>query len=294
MATTMRLKSIRVASCLLAGAALTAGGVALGVDNWDYLRPRLSHYKELATRAVSPGYLRSKEAIAAHVREQGLTGSDRFDYVREFVNDNSIHSIDDEFDQYAFSEEKVMPLLWGNYQGENRKPHLSCGPRTYAMKQILEALGHEARVVDIFSGPAQSHTFLEVYDEVAGAWQIQDPDFNVTYRASDGQRLSAVELVTRPGNDVHMVGDVDERLRENVVGLPNYYRAALIRDTYDGRRATFIYNPDRFDATEDGPSGAEMLRVARARFHEPAIIHVSGGARSEQGRGRSEVASLKR
>ena len=53
--------------------------------------------------------------------------------IRNWVKSNSVHLIDDEHDSYAFNLPQVMARLLKYAKGEGAVPHLSCGPRSYAV-----------------------------------------------------------------------------------------------------------------------------------------------------------------
>jgi hypothetical protein len=104
--------------------------------------------------------------------------------VRNWINKKSIHLIDNEHDNYAFKIEKVLEKLWLSHLNGSQQSHLSCGSRSYAMKEILRLLGIKSRIVDVFQiteHKINPHTLIEVYDSDNGAWILQDPDFNAEY-----------------------------------------------------------------------------------------------------------------
>jgi hypothetical protein len=104
--------------------------------------------------------------------------------IRNWVNINSIHNIDDEHDQYAFQIHKVLEKLLQHHTTKKSPPHLSCGPRSYAMKELLKLVGIRSKIIDIFQiagGVVNPHTLLEVYCTDTDRWILQDPDFNVEY-----------------------------------------------------------------------------------------------------------------
>ena len=98
--------------------------------------------------------------------EFSLPQTEQVKAIRNWVNTNSSHNIDGEHDQYAFQIDKVLEKLVHYHTTRNSPPHLSCGPRRYAMKKILKLVGVRSRVIDIFQvldGVVNPHTLLEVY-----------------------------------------------------------------------------------------------------------------------------------
>ena len=103
----------------------------------------------------------------------------------EFVHDNSSHLIDDEHRRYAFNIPIVVKKLLLTYYGqENEKPHLSCGPRSFVMREVLGCFGITSRLVQIFSDEydhAKGHRLLEVFNQDEKEWEVWDPDYRVIY-----------------------------------------------------------------------------------------------------------------
>ena len=138
---------------------------------WSDIRPVLSHYKQRLLE-VSPSHNEALDAIAGHVAGmQFFSETKKLDYVRTWVNKNSIHEIDSEHERYAHKVHLVVPMLWQHHLRKADAPHLACGSRTYAMKAILARLGVESRVIDVYrvdgsnNNAVDSHTFLEVWNK---------------------------------------------------------------------------------------------------------------------------------
>jgi hypothetical protein len=128
------------------------------------------------------------------------TQTEVIDFVREFVYENSIHKMDEEFWEYAYDTPRVLDMLYDTYANDAPPPHLLCDPRSYAMAEILGNLSIRRRVVYVFTDSlgdeVQSHTFLEVFNEDFERWEVQDPDYNIYWQDSrTGERLSTLQLL---------------------------------------------------------------------------------------------------
>jgi hypothetical protein len=69
---------------------------------------------------------------------------------RNWVNINNTNNIDDEHNQYAFQIHKVLEKLLQHHTTKKSPPHLSCGPRSYAMKELLKLVGIRSKIIDVF------------------------------------------------------------------------------------------------------------------------------------------------
>jgi len=253
------------------------------------IRPKLSYYKQVL-RLRLPKYRQALNAVVdALNRHRFTTTIDKINYVRHWVNANSVHLIDDEHDSYAFDVPVVIYLLNRSGKQQRGKPHLSCGPRSYAMKEILKGLGLESRIIDIFGFSDEvpprvnPHTLLEVFDKDNGRWSLQDPDFNVAYLdRHDKQYVSAERALqlgrkgldyTANGNSIENALNLNntlERLFEHIV---------LYRFSYEGRRSSLVVK-DKVDAVlglkvagiGEGLSFKEFL-VNRDATLGPALGH---------------------
>jgi len=260
---------------LLTLAVSIALGAAYAGSNWNEVRPKLSYYKQRAFE-LDPRMGKALDEIAGHIRSrQHATESDRLDFVRDWVFRNSVHIEDDEWKRYAAKTHIVVPMLWRAHSHGETRPHLSCGPRAYAMKAILEALGMRSRVVDVFrvteAGLADSHTFLEVWNKETGAWEIQDPDLNIAFRRIDSAaRASVAQLV---------IGNIDE-FEPVTQGRPGwrwgpeaplraYFNVAIYRLHYEGGRSKVLMNTKRIDPRTDIDG---IVSTLKDRFYDPVIL----------------------
>jgi len=155
---------------------------------YNFLWPKLSYFKLCLSLSVYDSR-KSLQYILCNISQSLLKKSLNDDleiatFVRNWVNSNSVHLIDDEHDSYAFKINKVVCRISDYHQSKIGKPHLSCGPRSYLAKLILDKLGFETRIIDIYkidNGIPKSHTLFEYFDKQHKKWLLQDPDFNVYY-----------------------------------------------------------------------------------------------------------------
>jgi hypothetical protein len=121
----------------------------------------------------------------------------RLDKVRTFINDHSIHKIDEIFWANHGNPDTVLAGLLAHAKGTGVEPiHMECSTRTGVMGRILKALGYETRVVAIFNSKTnlKSHSFLEVMNPVTKRWETQDADYDVYWRSKiSGVRISLAE-----------------------------------------------------------------------------------------------------
>jgi hypothetical protein len=280
-----------VGGLLLGGAILlAAASVAHVVWDWSDIRPKLSYYKQRLMEASSPDLREALDAVAAHVQARQLPSeSQRLDFIREWVNRNSIHKIDDEHGQYAAKVHRVVPMLWRHHQSSADPPHLACGSRAYAMKAILHRLGVESRIIDVYKfdaigqigTQAESHTFLEAWNQETRSWEIQDPDLNLSYRHTiTGKRVSVFQMV---------MGNIEETVPMNQdghgwyhLGLLNnraFFKVAVYRLQYEGGRSVALLNYSRLrpDAKVqvDGKE-LDIMQFLSMGVHDPIVFSDKG------------------
>jgi hypothetical protein len=276
---------------LLAGAVLlAAASIAHVVWDWSDLRPKLSYYKQRLMEASSSSLQEALDAVAAHVQAKAFADeTQKLDYVREWVNKNSIHKIDDEHGEYAAKVHLVVPMLWRHHQTSAAPPHLACGSRAYAMKAILHRLGIESRVIDVYkfgaieptAPQAQSHTFLEVWNRQARSWEIQDPDLNLSYRHTiTGKRVSVFQMV---------MGNIEETVPMNpsghgwyhlgLLGNKAFFKLAVYRLQYEGGRSVALVNYSRLrpDAkVEVGGKELDIMQFLDIGVRDPIVFTDKG------------------
>ena len=145
-------------------------------------------------------YLNNLDKSKEIIDDDRATPTEIIRRTMEFVHNNSVHLIDEEHRKYAFDMPLVINKLLLAYQGhDSEKPHLSCGPRSYAMREILIRFGIISRLVQVFSDDYQQvkgHRLLEVFNPETESWEAWDPDFRVTFIDPDSKRrLDIMEIV---------------------------------------------------------------------------------------------------
>jgi len=221
--------------------------------------------------------------IARRIDEQRFDSeSDRLDYVREWVHDNSIHEIDAEHNEYAFDTSRVLDMLWATSESAADPPHLSCGPRALAMSMILDAIGVRNHMVHAFSDDydnVRSHTFLDVWNGETGTWEAHDPDFDVFYtNAAADQRVAVAALVltdlaaTSPSSRRGRGWEVNRasRLRDR------YFEAVLLPTSGNPGQSVILVNTTRFDLSKQFPGneGVTFGDFARLHYASPPILEL--------------------
>ena len=232
-----------------------------------------------------------QQIISNFINDRYSSEIERIRIVRNWVNTNSIHLIDVEHDRYAFKIDQVLEklLLYNNTTKTklitDSPPHLSCGPRTYAMKEILKSLKFRSRVVDIFEiqkSKVNPHTLLEVYSTDLGKWVLQDPDFNTEYYhiSDDTSPLSCEEIFTYPGAELSYKtnGFVIEN-KQNCINTvsDNFNCCYLYRYSYDGKKSLFFTNgkEDLDQKINDNDQWITFKEYIDSRGFNPKIFFIS-------------------
>ncbi len=192
--------------------------------------------------------------ILSLMREQEFSSAtEEIDFIRAFINTNSIHLGDEEFWEYSYDTNIVLGMMYETYLNDAPPPHMLCDTRTYAMKALVKELGYIAREVHVFSDDfdtLQSHTFLEVYNEKTKMWEIQDPDFNICYvDEGTSNRLSVTHLVM--GNLDHITpcsASPEQTELVKTVLMDHYYEAAVILGAPE--QSFILINTARFSLVE--------------------------------------------
>ena len=210
-----------------------------------------------ALEAISLDEVASQEALnedgglqsILHLIEaqQFQTQTETIDFVRDFVYNNSIHMIDEEFWEYAYDTPRVLGMLYDTYANDAPPPHLVCDPRSYAMAEILGNLSISRRVVYVYTDSlddgVQSHTFLEVFNEDYERWEVQDPDYNIYWEDTrTGERVSALQLVLDDLDSFMPRSSSDDRVTFALERLKPYYFEVLL---YPG--GSGVVNIERFN-----------------------------------------------
>lgn len=186
------------------------------------------------------------------------------DAVRQFINQNSEHNIDEEFYAHWHKHDIIAEKIL-NHAQNNQKfsiPHLECSSRSFVMESMLQALGYRTRSVDVYEPDPDypSHTFLDVQDPETHQWHIQDPDYDIFWRNIDtGKRISSIELAKssldniEPCTSVERCGwHVKSREGKKAKVLKKYAGLVVVRDGEIGQRDLFT-NAERFSLETPQP-----------------------------------------
>jgi hypothetical protein len=169
----------------MAGGVLLIGSAGLAAD-WFIEQQKVTRADAYVESIISLSGLRDIPSFY-----------DRIDKVRTFINDNSIHKIDESFwanhgNLGAYAEEMVAYA-----KGTSSQPvHMECSSRTNLMARILAKLGYETRIVAIFNSRTnlRSHSFLEVLNPETELWITQDADYDIYWRSrASGERISLAD-----------------------------------------------------------------------------------------------------
>jgi hypothetical protein len=191
------------------------------IDLKIYLQKKFE--KDVYSQYKSNESLTELRTLFIDIEDEGI----RIDSVRNFVNKHSIHNESTERHKaYAFNPSTVIEgLLKTSKQGDTIGiMHLSCTPRAFAMRNILNAIEQKNRIVMLYFHSDQnllSHTFLEVYNSITAKWEVQDPDMNVSYIRKGDSTYSLLSL---------------KEMRAIVE------RGDLIEPIYDGKEASIWLN----------------------------------------------------
>lgn len=191
----------------------------------------------------------SRLILTEHHTEQEIV-----DATREMIHKNTVHLPGGNNDPRTTSDQNI--ILRGILRTIRGASSIAttCGPRAEAMRAILGKLNFETRIIHAFSDDyqsVQSHTFIEV--KVSGAWQAQDPDFNIYYLMANGDRANARDILD--GNAVPSGGW--DAYGGNGIPLHSYFEALM----YDGRPNTslMIINQSQFDVNKFFPENKKTF-----------------------------------
>lgn len=162
--------------------------------------------RSLLKEAISP--YKAKEIVQKIKKDINETTpqnkTELIDRIRTYIHDNSCHK---EFTPYhaqvaTYLDKRFQVLedIYNFKHGNSFKPELSCTPRSWAMQEIVRSYDIPFRVINLYfteerKNQLTSHTFLEVYNTDTKKWEIHDPDANIFYTDSLGNRLSSLEIM---------------------------------------------------------------------------------------------------
>ncbi len=215
-----------------------------------FWQSKLSYFKQRIILSL-PIYVQINKNIKEHLHNiRSKEFNIKIPSIRNWVNRNSIHLIDLEHDLYAFKIEIVLSKLWEKHKHNALPPHLSCGPRAYAMKEILHLLEIPSRIIDIFQiskNKVNSHTLLEVYNKENNKWVLQDPDFNVEYRLKNKGTMPQSAISILKSKIDNLSYNTNDYIIENKTNCINtitecFHTAILYRLSYDGKKSFALIN----------------------------------------------------
>jgi len=200
----------------------------------------------------------------------------------EFVHNNSLHKIDDEWKKDAFNIPLVIRKLVSASAGkEDDKPHLSCGPRAYAMRMILQQLGITSRLIGLSSDDfdtIQGHRLLEVYNQDRGIWETWDPDFGVTYVDKSTQKsVDIMQLVNGNLDNIIPMNRTTSGWKETKTQhlKDSYFEMALFESFTNGMtNSIIVINTTRFDTGKVFKDKLNVYQWARQNYGHPRIIEL--------------------
>ena len=232
-------------------------GVSFGWEEFE---------KYVTRRAVAE---RADEMIGLLELSPSLSSHRVVDQVRTFVNDNSIHRIDDEFRSYWKDSPQMMTMMVAKAKGQGPPPHMECSTRSNVMRSILTQLGYDTRSVSLYRASDSgylSHTFLEVRHPEADRWEIQDPDYDIHWRLKGSDvRVSARDMLAAPLDEFepctepgHCGWDLASREGIHVRTLYEYFSVVSVNDRDRGERPLYV-NTRRFEWDKPHPTDNQAL-----------------------------------
>jgi hypothetical protein len=188
-------------------------------------------------------------------------------------------------------------MLWRSHQTSKDYPHLSCGPRAYTMKAILDDLHIPNRMIMIFASnyfEINGHIFLEVFDRDTQNWELQDPDFDISYiDIHNRKRLPGAELIWGDLNSIIPISPSKEGWEQNHVAnlKRDYFGAMMFMNLLDGERSVMLINLDRFSADKFFQEDAvtSLYEFACKQYEYPLFI-TAQGSRLRRGNNKSPTA----
>jgi len=200
----------------------------------------------------------------------------------EYVHNNSLHLIDDEHKRYAFNIPYVLNKMYLASVGDiKEKPHLSCGPRAYAMRAILSRFNIYSRLVQVYSDEYETHNghrLLEAYNPDSQSWEAWDPDYGVTYVDRETKKpVDVLTLVFSDKNNFIPIGISNEGWKTTKTEKlkNNYFKAVLFEKDSGMTNAVIIVNKSLFDMDKVFSSGFTFEEWAKKHYAYPRIILLS-------------------
>ncbi len=238
-------------------ALVLVAGVIVVLANWLPHREELARqqrihrnwereYSRLTAEHVDP-------ALVRHFRAADYPDSTSLiDAVRRLVHGCSLPEQDTGIAKHGDTVTGMIAAQLKDPQAP--KPHLKCDHQANIMIAILQALGMQARLVHAFSSaraPAlYDHSFLEVRNPDSGAWEIQDPYYNVYWKdLQSGRRAVLLELVLNDPDRYAPCRDGVCDATWEFIDNPakDLFQAMVFDYSRDKRRSVSIVNSRRFN-----------------------------------------------
>jgi hypothetical protein len=213
-----------------------------------------------------------QQLIAAMEIPKDFSPADAADHVRNFIFNNSIHKIDEEFYDHWGNQPVIISRILAFYNGERTEPpHMECSSRSNLMRLVMDELGYRTRNIDVYMHAQQypSHTFLEFFNLETGNWEAQDVDYNVFWiDRKNYNRVKTEDLIknnldnyipcTAPAFCSWKRTDKDTNLLHERLAL------AVINDKKLGERY-IIVNTKRFDLNKPAMADGKMQTYCQYR-----------------------------
>lgn len=251
---------------------------------YNIIWPKLSYYK-LKLRLLKPATRVCLSAIQQQFKlQQFETEQSKINFIRNWVNTNSVHLIDEEHDTYAFNVPEVLTKLNAHAQGRGKKPHLSCGPRAYVMKAILDAMNIPNRIIDLFGLTdmgenclkVSPHTLIEVFEADTTKWVLHDPDFNIAYANINTHEYQSAEAMLHLKADEKGYETAGYQI-ENLLNLQNTVKGlfewgVLYRYSYAGKCSELVLVKDKQKLNQAlNNKGISLLSFIKERAYHLTI-----------------------
>ena len=229
------------------------------------------------------------EIIQTQISERP-SETERIDYIRQFVYENSLHKGGAKYVEYT---KKVLSMMYEFHLNNTNPPHLTCGSRTLSMKALLDEMDIENRRVQIFTDSfelVRSHTFLEAFNRDTQRWEIQDPDKNLYYRhVKTLKRASIAQLVWSEATEFEPCSPesgcgweinnlqrfVDNRRFGAIIyHYGNFPKSQIFTSSSGYEKSVLLINTDRFSVTKQFPGndGMTFIEFANKHYSNPVII----------------------
>lgn len=249
------------------------------------LSSEVSEYKAKTIADIQSGAQRSPnslDTIKAEIIEKLPEHHAAKDIIlasMRYVHENSIHSIDDEYEKYAFNLPVVLDKLILSSKGNaSETPHLSCGPRSYAMRAILGHFNIYSRLIQIYSDSfdtVQAHRMLEVFNPDSQNWELWDPDYGVTYVDRETKEPTDIMSLVFSDKDHFMPVGVSYEGWEDTKSTSlkeHYFKSVLFEQDRGMTNSVLIINQSIFDITKTFEAGLTFSEWAQHHYSNPRII----------------------